>query len=319
MAEAVAVDAPTGSAFTLNYPGPEFPSAVSDVPLAGFPTAGATYGILTSGDSALADDPNDDNGSGVDHGVTSYNEANDPSTLRIDVNQPPGTNCTAFDFKFLSEEFDEFVNAGFNDAFIAQEALGIVVTGSTIQAPGNFAGGAGDQISVDAQGPSTMAAENAVGTTYDGATPKLVARLPSSPGGHSFHFTIFDAGDGILDSAVFIDNLRFENLPEGKCKSLAAEPFEGLTGVGLANGPNGSPYNLCVDFTCAKFNLTCNLPGGAPIPCSPFIAVQVNFATGTVGRAVPQRGGAGGGGAPRRPRSPCSIPRPRCPRTARRR
>ena len=192
-------------------------------------------------------------------------------TLKIDINVPQGANCVGFDFRFLSEEFPEFVNAGFNDAFVAQlDQLSLAVSGSSINAPGNFAGGAGDQISVDSSGPSGMADSFAAGTTYDGATPRLVARTPVDSGAHSIFLTVFDAGDGILDSAVFLDNLKTSTEEAGKCKSLAVEPFEGSTGVGFANP--GDPFDLNPDLSALTFQAVCNLPSGNELSCNPSYA-----------------------------------------------
>ena len=258
--------------------GPSKQAAVSDTALAGFPTSGGTFGMLSSGDAELADDPNDDEGSGTDNGGQGYGEAFDPVTLKIDINVPQGANCVGFDFRFLSEEFPEFVNAGFNDAFVAQlDQLSLAVSGSSINAPGNFAGGAGDQISVDSSGPSGMADSFAAGTTYDGATPRLVARTPVDSGAHSIFLTVFDAGDGILDSAVFLDNLKTSTEEAGKCKSLAVEPFEGSTGVGFANP--GDPFDLNPDLTALTFNAVCNLPSGNELSCNPSYAFSFTPST----------------------------------------
>ncbi len=244
------------------------PAGVSNSPLAAFPTAGSTFGVLTSGDSELADDPNNDGGSGEDNGGQGYGEAYDPLTLKIDINVPAGANCVGFDFRFLSEEFPEFVNAGFNDAFVAQlDQLSVNVTGQSITAPGDFAAGAGDKISVDSAGPSGMSDIFSTGTTYDGATPKLVARTPVGPGAHSVFLTIFDAGDGVLDSAVFVDNLRVTTEAPGDCKSLSLEPFEGKSGVTLT----GDPANLLAlskDLSTLSFPAHCNLPAGNEINCN---------------------------------------------------
>jgi len=38
----------------------------------------------------------------------------------IDLAVPRGANCLSFDFRFLSEEFPEFVHDLYNDAFIAE-------------------------------------------------------------------------------------------------------------------------------------------------------------------------------------------------------
>ena len=64
-ATALSAVSPVGGSFAVSYncdpdanPATEdpCPTAVSDVPLAGFPTNGPTYSILTSGNAALADD-----------------------------------------------------------------------------------------------------------------------------------------------------------------------------------------------------------------------------------------------------------------------
>ena len=61
-------------------------------------------------------------GSGQDWGVDAAAigpNVYDHQIVRVDLGAATG-NCFAFDFKFLSEEYDEFINSGFNDAFIAQ-------------------------------------------------------------------------------------------------------------------------------------------------------------------------------------------------------
>ena len=254
----------------VDYPcGTACPTGVATTPLGTFPTNGSTFGILTTGDAALADDPNDDTGSGEDWGVAGTaigGDVHDYQIARIDLGPATGT-CLAFDFRFLSEEFPEYVTAGFNDAFVAQLNVWGVTADSaaqTISAPGDFAAGSGDVISVDASGPSAMTAAQAAGTTYDGATLPLVARTPVTPGNtNSLFLTIFDQGDGILDTAVFVDNLRYETLPAGQCKSLAVEPFEGTTGVTLVAG---STPAFTPGYAAMNLPLTCNLPPG-PLNC----------------------------------------------------
>jgi hypothetical protein len=244
-------------------------AGVSDGPLATFPTVNSTFGVLTSGDAELADDADSSGGSGTNNGGQAYGEAFDPITLKLDINVPAGANCVGFDFRFLSEEYPEFVNAGFNDAFIAQlDQLSLTVTGQSISAPGDFAAGIGDQISVDSSGPSGMSNVFSAGTTYDGATPRLVAKTPVDPGAHSVFLTIFDAGDHILDSAVFVDNLRVSTEAPGQCKSLAVEPFEGKSGVGFGGDP-ANPMTLTSDLSQLQFLAVCNLPAGNELTCNP--------------------------------------------------
>lgn len=254
-------------------PGP-CPTAVSDSLLAGFPTEGATYAILTTGDAALADDPNGAANTGESLGTTNPAmgaSVFDWNTYRIDL-PPAGTSCLAFDFKFLSDEFPEFVNSSYNDAFIAQlgaPAVTIDPTGA-INAPGNFAAGAGDMISVNASGPSATSAEAAAGTTYDGATTTLTARTPVTPGAtNSLFLTLFDQGDSAYDSAVFVDNLRYDTVAAAKCKSLALDPFEGTTGITLTQGaaptlaPNLSSLSVPVDCALPPGSFSCTVSATA--------------------------------------------------------
>ena len=191
----------------------------------------------------------------------------DHQIVRIDLGAATG-NCVAFDFRFLSEEYPEFVNSGFNDAFIAQLntwAVSVDPSTQTIIAPGNFAAGAGDVISVDGSGPSAMTAESAAGTTYDGATLSLIARTAVTPGAtNSLFLTIFDQGDTIYDSAVFVDNVRYENLPAAQCKSLAVDPFEGTTGVVLTPGTTGDVLADPVDVDASRSPATCRRDRSRP-------------------------------------------------------
>ena len=201
---------PTGSAFET-VPGTGTPNGVGDSALAGFPTNGTTFGILTSGDVNLADDPNTLENSGANLG-SSARGAFDVSILKVDLTVPSGPNCLRVDFRFLSEEYPEFVSSEFNDGFVAElDPSGPshwAVSGSTISAPSNFAFDSnGDVISINNSGVVSMTAEQASGTTYDGATPQLVAQTPIDQGAHSVYFSIFDSGDNDYDSAVFLDNL----------------------------------------------------------------------------------------------------------------
>ncbi len=167
---------------TTDFDESDCPTGVGNTPLAGFPTAGATYGVLTSGNAALADDPNSSGGSGEswDRAATSIGSGVfDGVVAKIDL-PAATTSCLAFDFRFLSDEYPEYVNTNYNDAFIAQlDSWSVTAdpTTQTVNAPGNFAGGTGDTISVDANGPSAMTDAAALGTTYDGATALLTARV----------------------------------------------------------------------------------------------------------------------------------------------
>ena len=242
-----------------------YPSGIGDSALAGFPLAGPTFTVLTSGDAELADDPNDDTGS------TGFNEpynnpsrgnANDPTTLAVTVNVPGGANCLAFDYRFLSEEFPEYVNAGFNDAFLAEldASNWSVADDNTISAPGDFAAPAGDRVSVDSVGPTAVTEVNAAGTTYDAATNVLTTKHPAAPGAHTLFLSIFDNGDYILDSAVFVDNLRFSNEPPQDCKP--PDLFGGQLGLDPASKAKVKNGKALVPVACGlEVGITVNCEG----------------------------------------------------------
>lgn len=218
---------PTGSAFDT-VPGAGTPNGVGDSALAGFPTDGPTFGILTSGDVNLADDANSSPDSGANLGSTARG-AFDVSVLKIDLAVLATQNCLRVDFRFLSEEYPEFVGDQFNDAFIAElDTSDWSVSGSTITAPNNFAFDSnGDVVSINNSGVVSMTAANAAGTTYDGATPLLTAQTPVTEGAHSVYLSIFDAGDQVFDSAVFLDNLTLGTVTEeGACDPGVIPPEE---------------------------------------------------------------------------------------------
>ncbi len=194
-----------------------------------FPTAGATFSILTNGDVKLADDPNlaldrtgaDDGGPNV-RGSTDF----DVTVLKLNITVPPGANCLRFDFKFFSEEFPDGVDSQFNDAFIAEWNTSNWTTSgiSTITAPNNFAFDQnGKLVSVNTSGHdhAGMTFAAALGTVYNGATPLLSAAKQVAPGTGSLYLSIFDQWAREVDSAVFLDNLTVSSVPDpaNQCKT----------------------------------------------------------------------------------------------------
>jgi hypothetical protein len=217
----------TGASF-VTVPPEGTPNAVSTTAFPGFPVVGSSYGILTSGDANLADDPNVAPNSGVDNGGDNVRGDTDfdVTILKVDLSVPQGDNCLSVDFRFLSEEFPEFVGSPFNDAFIAElETSNWSTSGSTISAPNNFAFDPnGEVVSVNSTGVANVTPEEAAGTTYDGATVPLRAQQVVSPGARSLFLTIFDQGDAIFDSAVFLDRLNLRSAPANQCVAGAALP-----------------------------------------------------------------------------------------------
>jgi hypothetical protein len=195
------------------------PAAISTEPLAGFPRRGKAYAILTSGCASLADHSKGAGRPGcLDNGID-LRGTRDVTILRLTLRVPSNATCLSFRFRFLSQEFPQFLGSIYNDGFIAEldqstwnSGANGKVTDPHISAPRDFAKDSkGHIISIHGAGPTTMRASYARGTTYGGATRVLRASTPIGAGIHSLFLSIFDQGDRQYDSAVFIDQLTIDN------------------------------------------------------------------------------------------------------------
>jgi hypothetical protein len=187
------------------------PAAVSTTALGGFPRNGNSFAILSTGAAKRAARKNTSTSTGSNSKGITVRGAKDVVIVKIGLFVPRGHDCLTFNFRFLSEEFPEFVNDIYNDTFVAE--LGRSTWKSqrsdpAVLAPRNFAiDSEGRPIRVNQVGDTTMSAFQARGTTYDGATKLLRASTPVTPGRHNLYLSLFDQGDRIYDSAVFLDNL----------------------------------------------------------------------------------------------------------------
>lgn len=204
-------------------------AARSTKPLAGFPRSGNSYMILSNGDATLADNPNKSESTGRTAGGPAIRGNRDVTIFRMNIRVPKGRNCLSFRFRFLTEEFPEFVGTEFNDGFIAELDESTwdsrAVGNPKIDAPRNFAFDSdGNPITVNGVGAANVTKARAKGTTYDGATRILRASTRVTPGGHVLYLSIFDQGDRQYDSSVFIDRLTYAK--RSSCES-GAVPDQG--------------------------------------------------------------------------------------------
>ena len=172
--------------------------------------------ILTTGQASDAIGPNNSSGTGSDNSgggdedlaslVPGFN-INDASVLEFDFESEGGD--LFFDFVFASEEYNEFVNSSFNDVF------GFFLDGENIAViPGTETPLAIDNVNLDVN--SQFYNNNDDGSfdlEYDGFTNVLTAQaLDLSAGTHTIKLAVGDAGDSILDSAVFIGANTFADV-----------------------------------------------------------------------------------------------------------
>ncbi len=189
------------------------PVAVSTKRIAGFPRRGGSFALLSTGCAGYVATRNIDGATGCADGGARVRGARDVTIWRIRLRVPRGANCLSFRFKFLSEEFPEWVGTEYNDAFIAELDRSPSWTASdnrtpVIEAPDDFATTRdGNLISVNATRNARVTRGAAKGTTYDAATGKLRASTRVSPGVHLLHLSLFDQGDRQFDSTVFVDRL----------------------------------------------------------------------------------------------------------------
>ena len=249
----------TGASF-LTAPPEGSTAGVGDSTVASFPTQGSTFGVLSSGVVSTIEAPGTFSSSSLSGGNIRGNTDLDVTVLKFDLAVPSGSNCLSFDFKFLSEEYPVFVGSSVNDAFVAElDTSTWTTTDNVITAPNNFAfDAAGEVVSINSTGVGGMTATNGSGTAFDGAddgtgtidtnggaTTRLSASTQVTPGNHSVYFSIFDQGDQIYDSAVFLDNLvvGYTPDPETDCApgaesvthDLDLEPNTGTAPVGTSH------------------------------------------------------------------------------------
>jgi hypothetical protein len=180
--------------------------------MAGFPTHGADFGMLSTGDAAVAHQPNNSPSTSTELDGLDTNVGADLAGLVITFTAPPGANCMRIDVKLLSEEFPHYVGSEFNDfaAGNINNPAGPTVSGSDPSLPGNFLyDGSEPPNELEINTSHLIGAEAASGTTYNGATPILVAQTEVTPGAPNvLRLWAGDVGDSVLDTTVFIDNVR---------------------------------------------------------------------------------------------------------------
>jgi len=170
--------------------------------------------ILSTGNIFDAVGPNSQDGTTTDFGgagndlltTLANSPTNDAVVLQFDFDVQ--SDEIEFNFTFLSEEYNEFVNTGFNDVFA------FYISGPGIDGEENLAVVPGTTVPVTINSINNgqfwqFYNDNETGTTnieFDGFTTLMTARKSGlqSCGTYTLKLMIADAGDGMYDSGVLL-------------------------------------------------------------------------------------------------------------------
>lgn len=160
-------------------------------------------------------------------------EAYDSAGLRLTIRTPADAKSFSFALKFYTYEFPDYVCDIYNDFFVSMMTptpaglpdgnISFDSMGNTISVNAGFLDVCNAQTASNGQAFACSAGySEMVGTGFDeqdpgsGATTWLQTTAPiDAPGEEiTLHFTIWDSGDGVLDSTILIDEFKFE-LTEG--------------------------------------------------------------------------------------------------------
>jgi hypothetical protein len=180
------------------------------------PPAGAKGVLLTSGSVANALPPNNSPGASADNGLPGSAQLDslvgggtlDASRLDFKVKLDPGTSGIQWKYVFASEEYEEFVNTVFNDAFsLSVNGTNIAfIPGTTTPVSVNTVNQLTNSSFYNSNFPPNSSPQPVPDTQYDGFTIPLTATATGLVPGqtYSLTFMVTDTGDSSLDSAVFL-------------------------------------------------------------------------------------------------------------------
>lgn len=210
--------------------------------------------------------------------------ADDVTTLQFKVTVPAGVNRMSFDYTFLSAESPDFVGTQFNDTFTAtvSDALGsdrVIETASVNNAvfhpaSDTLVGPCPFQLYVDnPAGVNTVFNLPGFSQVDAGTTGYVHVDVPISGGANggpvTITFDIRDLADGILDSAVIIDNVQFSALERVDPQGGMIDTFRGQVIRTTSTDPSdltrlatgGAPVHAAAADGVTEVVLRANVPG----------------------------------------------------------
>lgn len=189
------------------------------------PRWGNSFAVLSTGVIGTIPEPGTDMGAG--------NADGDIVTLEINLDVPEGFTRLSFDYNFVSAESPDFVGSLYNDRFTATliEPGGITNEVAEASVNSSFFFDASTERAGGTMFDIFASSPNGVDTVFDGNLPdagitdfqSVSVELPT-PGSYTLVFEISDQGDGLLDSAVMLDNLRIHAMERLSLNPLPPPP-----------------------------------------------------------------------------------------------
>ncbi|MCO8145563.1 VPLPA-CTERM sorting domain-containing protein [Rhodovulum tesquicola] len=196
--------------------------------------------ILSTGDVQDAVGPNSSDGTSTSFGLGGDSDLNalipgfstfDATVLTINFTSDDDT--LFFNYAFASEEYNEYVGSPYNDVFglfLNGTNLAFIPGTSTPVSINNVNNGSNSAFYKD-NDPSDLGTPTPFNIEYDGFTSVFTAQGAIAEGMNTISFKIADAGDRILDSAIFIQGGSLGTTDPGVIP-LPAGAWLMLTGLG---------------------------------------------------------------------------------------
>lgn len=185
--------------------------------------------IMTTGNVSVANGPNSSGSSSapvtpeyVDPQLQPYASGQLHGCSALEFNFVAYSDTFAFNYIFGSEEYEEFVNAGYNDVFVfllsgpdpitsvqTTKNVAIIPHSITAQNPNGIAVTI-DNVNHILNTPYYHNNNNGTAVQYDGYTTSLTAQatiLACQP--YTMHLTVGNSGDNAYDSGVFLEEGSF--------------------------------------------------------------------------------------------------------------
>ena len=209
-----------GSGVTISNATLQGAAAASGTFSSGTSSIGISNGvILATGNVSTAEGPNNQDGAGTGLGTPGFADlgALIPGFtlydgVRLDIDFTTDSGDVFFNFAFASEEYNEYANSSYNDVFgLFLDGMNIaLIPGTSIPVSINNVNG-GNPYGTNAQNSAYFVNNDPsdggpfYDIQYDGFTKVFTAQgLGLTAGTHTLSFAIADAGDDVLDSAIFI-------------------------------------------------------------------------------------------------------------------